>query len=103
MENGSFVLVPHNDAFNLTTFSMAVWVKAENTGTRQEIIMKRKAGAVNSQNLHLQIESGRTVVDVGFTAEGQWATGLFGQKNVTDGEWHHIVADRSKTICRWHN
>lgn len=99
-QGGSFVLVPHSDSFNLVTFTMIAWIRAENTGARQEIIMKRKEGAVNSQNLHLQIESTRTVVDVGFTADNQWATGLFGQKDVTDGEWHHIAATYDEEALR---
>jgi len=98
--DGNFVLVPHDNAFNLTTFSMSVWIKAENTGNRQEIIMKRKQGATNSQNLHFQIESGKTSVDVGFTVDGQWATGLFGQKSVTDGDWHHVVATYNKEALK---
>lgn len=97
---GSFVLVPHHEDFNLLTFTMLTWIKAENTGQRQEIIMKRAEGAVNSQNLHLQIESGRTVVDVGFTADNQWATGLFGKTNVTTGDWFHVAATYDKQTLR---
>jgi hypothetical protein len=97
---GSFVLVPHGDGFNLLTFTMIAWIKTENTGQRQEIIMKRKEGGTNSQNLHLQIESGRTSLDVGFTADNQWATGLFGKTDITTGNWFHIAATYDKEIMR---
>lgn len=99
-QGGSFVLVPHSDDFNLVTFTMVAWLKAVNTGSRQEIIMKRAEGGVNSQNLHFQIESSRTVVDVGFTNDNQWATGLFGRMDVTDEEWHHIAATYDQTMLR---
>ncbi len=98
--SGSFVRVPHDDAFNLVTFTIVTWLMAENTGTRQEIMMKRAEGGVNSQNLHLQIESSRTVVDVGFTADNQWATGLFGITDVTDEEWHHVAAMYDKEMLK---
>ena len=97
---GSFVSVPHHEDFNLLTFTMVTWIKAENTGQRQEIIMKRAEGGVNSQNLHLQIESGKTVVDVGFTADNQWATGLFGKTDVTTGDWFHVAATYDKQMLR---
>ncbi len=99
-QNGSFVLVSHDDSLNLVTFTIIVWIKAENTGGRQEIIMKRAQAGANSQNLHFQIESAKTGVDVGFTANNQWATGLFGQKDVTDGEWHHIAATYDEEMLR---
>ena len=99
-QNGSFVLVPHSDAFNVATFTMTAWIKAVNTGSRMEIIMKRAEGGTNSQNLHFQIELSRTVVDVGFTADNQWATGLFGSKDVTDEEWHHIAATYDQEMLR---
>ena len=99
-QNGSFVLVPHSDSLNLVTFTMTAWIKAANTGNRMEIIMKRAEGGTNSQNLHFQIESSRTVVDVGFTADNQWATGLFGQKDITDEEWHHIAATYDQEMMK---
>ena len=98
--SGSFVRVPHDDAFDLVTFTIVTWLMAENTGARQEIMMKRAEGGTNSQNLHLQIESSRTVVDVGFTADNQWATGLFGQADVTDEEWHHVAAMYDREMLR---
>ncbi len=91
-QNGSFVLVPHDDGLDVITFTMITWIKAMNTGGRQEIIMKRSQGGDNSQNLHFQIESGREGPDVGFTADGQWVTGLFANASVVDEEWHHIAA-----------
>jgi hypothetical protein len=65
-----------------------------------EIIMKRASAGANSQTLHFQIESSRTVVDVGFTADNQWVTGLFGQTDVTDEEWHHVVATYDQEMLR---
>lgn len=97
---GSFVKVPHHNDFNLLTFTMLAWIKTENTGQRQEIIMKRAEGGVNSQNLHFQIESGRTSVDVGFTADNQWATGLFGNTDITTGDWFHIAATYDKQFLK---
>lgn len=99
-QNGSFVLVPHSDSLNLATFTMVAWIKAVNTGSRMEIIMKRASAGANSQNLHFQIESGRTVVDVGFTADNQWVTGLFGQTDITDEEWHHVAATYDQEMMR---
>jgi len=99
-QSGSFVLVPHSDTFNVVTFTIVAWIKAVNTGNRMEIMMKRASAGANSQNLHFQIESGRTVVDVGFTADNQWVAGLFGQKEVTDEEWHHIAATYDQEMMR---
>jgi hypothetical protein len=98
--SGSFVRIPHNDSFNVENFTIVTWLQAENTGARQEIMMKRAQGGVNSQNIHLQIESGRNVVDVGFTADNQWATGLFGQTDVTTGDWYHIAATYDGEMLR---
>ena len=40
------------------------------------------------------------MVDVGFTADNQWATGLFGQTTVADTEWHHIAATYDEEMLR---
>jgi hypothetical protein len=89
---GSFVMVPHDDSLNLITFTMIAWLKAVNTQTRQEIMMKRAPGGTNSQNYHFQIESGRTTLDMGFTVGNAWPGSFFGKTTVADEQWHHVAA-----------
>lgn len=91
-KDGSFVLIPHNDSFNLVTFTMTAWLKGVVTGKRQEIIIKRKSEGPSSQNFHIQIESGFTGIDVNFTVNNRREASLFGKTNATDGEWYHVTA-----------
>lgn len=92
-QSGSFVLVPHNDAFHLDSFSLAVWAKMENPGERQVIVSNRKQGET-TRTFQIKIETGQAAPEFNFTSGKDWqgTDNVRAVTDMTDGEWHHIAA-----------
>jgi hypothetical protein len=100
-QGGSFVLVPHNDAFHVTEMSIVVWAKQENQGDRQMIISNRKSGEV-TRSFQIKIETGQVAPEFNFTSGSDWqgTDNIRGTTDMGDGEWHHIAATYDKEIMK---
>ena len=92
-QGGSFVLVPHNDAFHVTEMTITLWAKQENAGDRQVIISNRKNGET-TRSFQVKIESNSVFPEFNFTNGGDWqgTDNVRATTDMGDGEWHHISA-----------
>lgn len=98
---GSFVLVPHNDAFHVTEVSIVLWAKQENLGARQVIISNRKNGET-SRSFQVKIENNMVAPEFNFTSGGDWqgSDNIRASTDMGDGEWHHIAATYDGEVMR---
>ena len=89
--NDSFIEVPPNDSLDLVTFSFTMWVKLQDTGNYQAVLIKTADGL--TENYSGYIYSDKKVFWTRFTSGGatKWGFQQFGVTVVTDDKWHHLA------------
>ena len=83
----SYVLIPHDDAFNLITFSITAWVNLEDKGAYQGLVEKVEGG---TRNFYMAIFPDDKVFYGGFRADNAWNNALT-KTPVLDEKWHHLA------------
>lgn len=83
--------VKHNDSLNLSTFTFTMWVKLQDTGTYQSVLIKTADGL--TENYSGYIYDSKKVFWTRFTSGGatKWGFQQFGVTQVTDDKWHHLA------------
>jgi hypothetical protein len=84
--NGDNVTIPHNSALALTQFTVAAYIKTNQTNAvtdYRRVVYKEGAGA--GQNYSLSVHNGRAEIQFNN------ATTVFSSIDVTDNLWHYIV------------
>ncbi len=83
----SYVLIPHDDAFNLTTFSITAWVNLIDTGAYHGLVEKVEGG---TRNFYMAIYPDDKVFYGGFRADNAWNNALT-KTPVLNEQWHHLA------------
>jgi len=83
----SYVLIPHDDAFNLTTFSITAWVNLKDNGAYHGLVEKVEGG---TRNFYMAIYPDDKVFYGGFRANNAWNNALT-KTPVLDEKWHHFA------------
>ena len=84
---GGYVLIPHDDALSLTTFSITAWVKLVDIGAYQGLVEK-SAIVGDVRNYYLAITPDGILYG-GFKGGNGWNSCV--SEKVTDEEWHHVA------------
>ena len=88
--DGNIVEIPHDKAFDLTTYTASAWIKTEPTGKWQTVIGKEPI-AGNPRNYGVYIAGDTKLLGVNYTTGGNWKT-AFSETIAADGKWHHVAA-----------
>jgi hypothetical protein len=83
----SYVLITHDDAFNLTTFSITAWVNLKDTGAYHGLVEKVEGG---TRNFYMAIYPNDKVFYGGFRANNAWNNALT-KTPVLDEKWHYLA------------
>ncbi|MBM3240646.1 LamG domain-containing protein [Candidatus Poribacteria bacterium] len=83
----SYVLIPHDEAFNLTTFSITAWINLKDTGAYHGLVEKVEGG---TRNFYMAIYPNDKVFYGGFRANNAWNNALT-KTPVLDEKWHYLA------------
>jgi len=93
---GNYVLIPHDDALSLKTFSITAWVNLVSKSAYQALVEKSEVQG-DVRNYYLAITDGNQLYG-GFKDSVGWNSCI--ADNVTDEKWHHVAVtyDLKKTL-----
>ena len=83
----SYVLIPHDDTFNLVTFSITAWVNLKDKGAYHGLVEKVEGG---TRNFYMAIYPDDKAFYGGFRANNAWNSALT-KSAVLDERWHHLA------------
>ncbi|MXV78688.1 LamG domain-containing protein [Candidatus Poribacteria bacterium] len=84
------VTIPDNDALDLTSFTIAAWIKSPATTGRWHVIAAKEARNPTGRNYGIFGHVNNGSIHYSFTSGG-WKS-FDAPTNVTDGAWHHVAA-----------
>jgi hypothetical protein len=93
---GNYVLIPHNDALSLKTFSITAWISLVSKNAYQALVEKGEVQG-DVRNYYLAITDGNQLYG-GFKDSAGWNSCI--ADNVADEKWHHVAVtyDFKKTL-----
>jgi len=93
---GSYVLIPHNDALSLKTFSVTAWISVVSKNAYQALVEKGEVQG-DVRNYYLAITAENQLYG-GFKGDNGWNSCI--ADNVADEKWHHtaVTYDGKKTL-----
>ena len=92
----SYVLIPHDDNFNLTTFSITAWINLKDTGAYHGLVEKVEG---DTRNFYMAIYPNDKVFYGGFRANNAWNNALT-KTDVLDEKWHHLAVTYDQKYIR---
>ena len=84
------VTIPDSDALDLTSFTIAAWIKSPATTGRWHVIAAKEARNPTGRNYGIFGHVNNGSIHYSFTSGG-WKS-YDAPTNVTDGAWHHVAA-----------
>ena len=98
----SYVMVPHDDSMNLTTWSITAWVKLEEPPAHPSYAVSKVICKGDSHPACIGLSVGPDgFASTSYTgAGGAWANGAVGVTEIYDNQWRHIAStfDENKTL-----
>jgi hypothetical protein len=85
----SYVSIPHEESLSLTTWSITSWLKVEDSGSWQGIVVKQ-GGA--PRNYAIFVNKGTGFFHAEIRLGDGTQKGIGGKTAVTDSKWHHVAA-----------
>ncbi len=95
---GNIVEIPHQDTFNLLTYTVSAWIRTQPNGKWQTVLGKEPI-AGNPRNYGVFIAGDTKLLGVNYTTGGQWKT-AFSKTIAADGKWHHVAATYDGKMLR---
>jgi len=92
----SYVLIPHDDAFNLTTFSITAWVNLKDKGAYHGLVEKVEGG---TRNFYMAISPTGNAFYGGFRANNAWNNAK-AKTQVLDENWYHLAVTYDQKSIR---
>lgn len=87
--SNNLVSIPDDDSLDLEDWTVAAWVKLENTGSWAAIVIKEEIP--NVRNYGLWLQEAAQVLGAHVRADAndyQWS---YGVTPISDSEWHHVA------------
>ncbi len=84
------VTVPDNDALDLTSFTIAAWIKTPVTTGKWRVIATKETRNPTGRNYGIFGHIANGSIHYSFTSDG-WKS-YDSSTNITDGTWHHVAA-----------
>ena len=93
----SYVSISHEDSLSLSNWSITSWIKVEDSGSWQGIVVKQ-GGAPRNYATYVNKGTGlfRSEIRLGNGTQ----KGVGGQTVVTDSQWHHVAATYDRQFMR---
>lgn len=95
---GNIVEVAHDEAFDLTTYTVSAWIRTQPTGRWQTVIGKEPVLG-HPRNYGVFIAGDTKLLGVNYTTGGDWKT-AFSETIAADGKWHHVAASYDGKVLR---
>ena len=89
-KGSDMVTIPDNDLLDLTSFTIAAWIKSPATTGRWHVIAAKEARNPTGRNYGIFGHVNNGSIHYSFTSGG-WKS-FDAPTNVTDGAWHHVAA-----------
>ena len=92
----SYVLIAHDEAFNLTTFSITAWVNLEDKGAYHGLVEKVEG---TTRNFYMAVAPDGNVFYGGFRANNAWNNAKT-ETPVLDENWYHLAVTYDQKSIR---
>ncbi len=92
------VTVPDNDALDLTSFTIAAWIKTPTATGKWRVIATKETRDPTERNYGIFGHYINGYIHYSFTSDG-WKS-YDATTNVTDGTWHHVAATYQRPYFR---
>lgn len=90
-KGSDMVTIPDNDLLDLTSFTIAAWIKSPATSGSWHVIAAKEARNPTGRNYGIFGHVNDGYIHYSFTSGGGWKS-YNAPTNVTDGAWHHVAA-----------
>ncbi len=96
--DGNIVEIPHDNVFDLTTYTISAWIKTTSNGKWQTVIGKEPVLG-HPRNYGVFVAGDTGLLGVNYTTAGNWNT-AFSKTVAADGKWHHVAATYDGKVLR---